>query len=138
MVESELRKAGLRATLARVRILGLLENADQAHLTAEDIYKALLDEGEDVGLATVYRVLAQFEQAGLVRKLFFNSKKAAYQLTGLGEHDHLVCLKCGKIQEFIDEFAVQRRQQIETRFGFRVEGHELVVQGYCADCKNSG
>ncbi|MCC6715929.1 MAG: ferric iron uptake transcriptional regulator, partial [Gammaproteobacteria bacterium] len=103
MDSQELKRAGLKATLPRLRILEILERADPRHMTAEDVYKALLDHGEDVGLATIYRVLTQFEAAGLVSRHNFESGQAVFEINRGRHHDHIVCMQCGKVEEFVDE-----------------------------------
>ncbi|WP_136249070.1 ferric iron uptake transcriptional regulator [Halomonas borealis] len=124
----ELRKAGLKVTLPRVKILHILENAtNQHHLSAEDVYKTLLDSGEDVGLATVYRVLTQFESAGLVTRHNFDGGHAVFELTQEEHHDHMVCLDSGQIVEFFDETIERRQQEIAEEHGFELVDHALVL-----------
>lgn len=124
----ELRKAGLKVTLPRVKILQILENAsEQHHLSAEDVYKALLEAGEDVGLATVYRVLTQFESAGLVVRHNFDGGHALFELSQEEHHDHMVCLESGEIIEFFDETIERRQQQIAEEHGFELVDHALVL-----------
>ncbi|KGE79220.1 ferric iron uptake transcriptional regulator [Halomonas salina] len=124
----ELRKAGLKVTLPRVKILHILENAtNQHHLSAEDVYKTLLDAGEDVGLATVYRVLTQFESAGLVTRHNFDGGHAVFELTQEEHHDHMVCLDSGEIVEFFDETIERRQQEIAEEHGFELVDHALVL-----------
>jgi len=131
----ELRKLGLKVTNPRVKILGILENTQNRHMTAEDVYKSLLSAGEDVGLATVYRVLTQFESVDLVTKHYFEGDHAVYELNQGEHHDHLVCVKCGKVEEFMDETIEQRQQQIATKAAFKMTDHSLNIYGLCAACQ---
>ena len=135
METQDLKKAGLKATLPRLRILQLLESNEQRHLTAEDIYKALLETGEDVGLATVYRVLTQFETAGLVVRHHFEGGLSIFELNEGHHHDHLVCIKCGKIVEFVDEVIEQRQLTIAQQKGFEIADHCLYIYGVCKICQ---
>ncbi|GAA0561117.1 ferric iron uptake transcriptional regulator [Halomonas salifodinae] len=123
----ELRKAGLKVTLPRVKILQILESSSGRHLSAEDVYKALLDAGEDVGLATVYRVLTQFESAGLVMRHNFDGGHAVFELSHDEHHDHMVCLESGEIIEFFDETIERRQQEIAEEHGFELVDHALVL-----------
>lgn len=134
--DNELRKAGLKVTLPRIKILGLLEEAHRGnrHLTAEDVFRSLRDGGEDIGLATVYRVLTQFQDAGLVIKHNFDADQAVFELESGAHHDHLVCLRCNRVTEFSDTLIEQRQQEIATRHGFRLTHHSLYLYGICADC----
>jgi Fur family transcriptional regulator, ferric uptake regulator len=125
----ELRKAGLKVTLPRIKILQLLENAKDRHLSAEDVYKALLDAGEDVGLATVYRVLTQFEQAGLVERHNFDGGHAVFELGSGDHHDHMVCTETGKVIEFHNAHIEQLQEQIAQELGYELTGHSLVLYG---------
>ena len=131
MDSGELKKAGLKATLPRLRILEILERADQRHMSAEDVYKALLESGEDVGLATIYRVLTQFEAAGLVTRHHFESGQAVFEIYRGHHHDHIVCMQCGHIEEFVDEVIEQRQREISGRLGFDLSEHSLVLYGNC-------
>ena len=135
MQNQELKKFGLKATVPRRRILQLLETNQQRHLSAEDIYKALLETGEDVGLATVYRVLTQFEAAGLVIRHHFEDNLSVFELNEGYHHDHLLCIKCGKITEFIDEMIEKRQQTIAQQHGFEITDHYLYIYGICPDCQ---
>jgi len=132
----DLRKAGLKATLPRVRILKTLEAADVRHMSAEDVYKALLEAGEDVGLATVYRVLTQFEAAGLVIRHNFEGGRAVFELDDRDHHDHLVCTTCGRVQEFHDNVIEVRQDQIASKHGFAISDHALVIYGECGNCRD--
>lgn len=123
----ELRNAGLKVTHPRVRILGLLENADQHHMTAEDIYRELTKAGEDIGLATVYRVLTQFEAAGLVLKHNFESGQSVYELDRGDHHDHMVDMDTGKVIEFESEEIERIQQQIAAKHGYVIHAHSLVL-----------
>lgn len=134
--DQELRKVGLKVTLPRVKILELLEEAHQEnrHLTAEDVFRRLRDAGEDIGLATVYRVLTQFQDAGLVIKHNFDADQAVFELESGKHHDHLVCLRCNKVTEFSDPLIEQRQQEIAEQHGFRLTDHSLYMYGICSDC----
>lgn len=125
--ESDLKKAGLKVTLPRLRILELLEEKKEMHLSAEDIYKKLLEAGEDVGLATVYRVLTQFEQAGIVVKNNFEEGRAVYELHQDQHHDHMVCVETGKIIEFHDEIIEQRQSDVAKDLGYDIVDHSMVL-----------
>lgn len=130
MSGAELKKVGLKVTLPRLKILEILESAgDEHHLTAEDVYKILLEQGEEVGLATVYRVLTQFEQAGIVRRLNFENNISIFELDTGDNHDHLVCLKSGKVKEFVDPIIESRIQEIAKENGYDLSGHSLVIYG---------
>lgn len=125
----ELRKAGLKVTLPRVKILQFLEQSPQRHLSAEDVYKALLEAGDDVGLATIYRVLTQFEQAGLVERHNFDGGHSVFELDEGEHHDHLVCTETGKVVEFHNEKIEELQEQIANELGFELSGHSLVLYG---------
>lgn len=135
METGDLRKVGLKATLPRLKILETLQAHREAHLSAEDVYRLLLDEDEDVGLATIYRVLAQFEDAGLVVRRHFEEGHALFELTDIGPHDHLVCLECGYVEEFFDEDLASRQKKIAEKRGFTVANHTLVLYGECKRVK---
>lgn len=132
--DKDLKKAGLKVTLPRLKILNILENASQRHISAEEVYKKLLESGDDVGLATVYRVLTQFEAAGLVIRHHFDSGHAVFELDGGAHHDHLVCVKCGKVEEFVDSIIEERQVAIATQFGFHITEHCLYLYGSCNNC----
>ena len=123
----ELRKAGLKVTLPRVKILQILENTEGKHMSAEDVYKALLDAEEDVGLATVYRVLTQFEGAGLVTRHNFDSGHSVFELARGDHHDHMVCMESGDIVEFVDEEIERRQREIADKHGYEIVDHNLVL-----------
>ena len=126
-----LKEIGLKATLPRRRILELFEASKVRHLSAEDVYKALIAEGMDVGLATVYRVLTQFEQAGLLARQHFETGKAVFELNQGGHHDHLVCLQCGRVEEFYDGEIEKRQSEIADKNGFELRGHSLALYADC-------
>ncbi|MDP3847222.1 MAG: ferric iron uptake transcriptional regulator [Pseudomonas sp.] len=128
MVEnSELRKVGLKVTLPRVKILQMLDSAERRHMSAEEVYKALMESGEDVGLATVYRVLTQFESAGLVVRHNFDGGHAVFELADGGHHDHMVCVESGEVIEFIDAEIEKRQKEIVSEHGFELVDHNLVL-----------
>lgn len=129
--QKDLKSAGLKATLPRLKILELFENSKERHLSAEDIYKILISANEDVGLATVYRVLTQFEQAGLLVRHHFESGKAVFELNETGHHDHIVCLQCGHVEEFCDDEIEKRQQSIAKERGFSIREHSLYIYGDC-------
>ena len=124
--DAELKKAGLKVTLPRLRILELLEE-DKAHLSAEDIYRKLIDAGEEVGLATVYRVLTQFEQAGICIRHNFEEGHAVYELTPSDHHDHMVCLDTGDVIEFTDDVIEERQKILATELGYEIIDHSMVL-----------
>ena len=136
MESNDLKKAGLKVTLPRVKILEMLETSNIRHHTAEDIYKALLDMGEEVGLATVYRVLTQFEAAALVTRHHFESGQAVFELNHGSHHDHLVCVKCGQVEEFYDETIEQQQLKIAKDKGYVITDHNLIIYGTCANCSD--
>ena len=133
---SDLKTIGLKATLPRLRILELFEKSDVRHLTAEDVYRLLLKEGTDTGLATVYRVLTQFERAGLLIRHHFESGKAVFELNQGGHHDHLVCMQCGRVEEFYDEAIEKRQNAVAMERGFTIHEHSLYLYAHCTkpDC----
>ena len=135
MEKTQIKQAGLKVTLPRVKVLNVLENSDKNHLSAEDVYKALLQNAEQIGLATVYRVLTQFEGAGLVRRHHFDGGQSVFELDRGGHHDHLVCVKCGKIVEFVEETIEERQRAIAREHGFSLEDHSLTIYGICTDCQ---
>ncbi|MCK5877411.1 MAG: ferric iron uptake transcriptional regulator [Candidatus Marithrix sp.] len=130
----ELKKFGLKATLPRLRILQLLETNNKRHMSAEDIYKALIDVGEDIGLATVYRVLTQFETAGLVIRHHFDDNSSVFELNAGYHHDHLLCVKCGKVVEFVDNVIEEHQRNIAQQHGFKITDHCLYIYGICSNC----
>lgn len=135
MENNELKKAGLKVTLPRVKILSILENSDTRHFSAEDVYKVLLEGGEEVGLATVYRVLTQFESAGLVTRHHFEGGHSVFELNAGEHHDHIVCVKCGHIEEFYDEVIEQHQHDIAKKLGFAITDHCLYIYGVCKNCQ---
>jgi Fur family ferric uptake transcriptional regulator len=132
----ELKSTGLKATLPRLKILEVFQNAKQRHMTAEDVFRVLLEERSDIGLATVYRVLMQFEQAGLITRSNFESGKAVYELNEGQHHDHLVCLDCGRVEEFFDAEIEKRQQMVAKARGFTLQEHALSLYANCSktDC----
>lgn len=131
MENRDLKRAGLKVTLPRMKILEILESSDKRHLSAEDIYKVLLDADEEIGLATIYRVLTQFEGAGLVIRHHFETGQAVFELERGKHHDHLICVKCGKIVEFVDESIETKQKEIAAKNGFRISDHSLIIYGIC-------
>ncbi|MFO8152996.1 ferric iron uptake transcriptional regulator [Thioalkalivibrio sp.] len=136
METHNLKRAGLKVTLPRMKILQILEESETRHLTAEAIYRELLDSGEEIGLATVYRVLTQFEAAGLVSRLHFEGNQAVFELERGGHHDHIICNQCGRVEEFLDETIEQRQRETAAAHGFEIRDHALVIYGDCItpDC----
>lgn len=135
-VESqELKDAGLKITLPRIKILQILESSKVHHLSAEDVYKLLLQNGDEIGLATVYRVLTQFESAGLVIRHHFEGGHSVFELSTDDHHDHLVCVKCGRVEEFHDEEIERRQRSIALQKGFDLTDHNLNLYGLCPNCK---
>lgn len=130
----ELKKAGLKVTLPRIKILNILETAQNRHISAEDVYKQLIESGDDVGLATVYRVLTQFEAAGLVIRHHFETGHAVFELDEGEHHDHLVCLKCGMVEEFVDNTIEKRQEEIANEKQFKITDHCLYLYGECRHC----
>lgn len=133
----QLKDAGLKITMPRVKILQILEQSPKHHLSAEGVYKALLDMGEDVGLATVYRVLTQFEVAGLVTRHNFEGGHSVFELSQGEHHDHLVCVKCGRVEEFVDKIIEERQQMIADNAQFKMTDHALNIYGLCPDCQKT-
>jgi Fur family ferric uptake transcriptional regulator len=128
---TDLKASGLKATLPRIKILDIFQNSEVRHLTAEDVYKILLAENMDVGLATVYRVLTQFEQAGLLNRNHFETGKAIFELNAGSHHDHLVCVDCGRVEEFYDEAIEERQNAVAKERGFKIAEHALAIYGNC-------
>ena len=133
----ELKNIGLKATLPRLKILEIFQQGPHRHLSAEDVYRELLAVNHDIGLATVYRVLTQFEQAGLLKRSNFESGKAVFELDAGSHHDHLVCLQCGRVEEFYDPDIEERQQRIAKERGFELQEHALALYGNCLkpDCQ---
>lgn len=137
MENQDLRKAGLKVTLPRMKILEILEQSTKQHLSAEDIYRVLLDSDEEIGLATIYRVLTQFEGAGLVMRHHFEGGQAVFELDRGKHHDHLICIKCGKIVEFLNASIEEQQKKIAEDAGFNITDHSLIIYGECnkKDCE---
>ncbi|MDA8360605.1 MAG: ferric iron uptake transcriptional regulator [Gammaproteobacteria bacterium] len=135
---ADLKKAGLKATLPRLKILSILEAAKVHHMTAEDVYKALLETGEEVGLATVYRVLTQFEAAGLVIRHNFEGGRSVFEINQGSHHDHVVCVECGEVFEFYDPAIEERQRKVAESLGFDVDSHSLYMYGVCLGMKRHG
>jgi Fur family ferric uptake transcriptional regulator len=133
----ELRNAGLKVTLPRVKILEILERSNPRHISAEDMYKALLDSGEDIGLATVYRVLTQFETAGLVTRHHFEGGHSVFELNQGTHHDHILCVKCGRVDEFVDAEIETRQKKIASAKGYEMTDHSLYIYGICSSCRKT-
>ena len=131
---SHLKDIGLKATGPRLKILELFETTGSRHMSAEDVYGKLLAENIDIGLATIYRVLTQFEQAGILVRHHFESGKAVYELNEGGHHDHMLCMLCGKVEEFFDENIEALQNRIAQQHGFRITGHALYLYGECSEC----
>jgi Fur family ferric uptake transcriptional regulator len=134
----ELKSSGLKATLPRLKILEVFERTQRRHMTAEDVYRALIGDGSDIGLATVYRVLMQFEQAGLLTRSNFESGKSVFELNEGQHHDHLVCLTCGRVEEFFDPEIEQRQRNVALSRGFELQEHSLALYATCtkANCEH--
>ena len=130
----ELKNTGLKATLPRLKILEIFQKGEQRHMTAEDVFRVLLEERSDIGLATVSRVLMQFEQAGLLVRSNFDGGKAIYELDEGQHHDHFVCTACGKVEEFFDPEIEKRQQIIAKAKGWVVRDHTMALYGHCAEC----
>ena len=134
----ELKNTGLKATLPRLKILDVFQKGSQRHMTAEDVFRVLLEERSDIGLATVYRVLTQFEQAGILTRSHFESGKAVYELNEGTHHDHMVCLDCGRVEEFYDAEIEKRQHAVAKAKGFEIADHALSLYAHCtkANCPN--
>ena len=137
MESQDLRKAGLKVTLPRLKVLEILKSYDLRHMSAEDVYKALLEMGEEIGLATVYRVLTQFEGAGLVSRLSIDGGHAVFELADGLHHDHLLCVRCNRIEEFVDDVIEQRQRDIAVEKGFKMTDHSLYIYGICRHCQKN-
>ena len=131
MEPSHLRRAGLKITVPRLKILEILASSQPRHMSAEDVYRRLLDSNEDIGLATVYRVLTQFESAGLVTRHHFEGGTAVFELNEGEHHDHIVCTDCGRVEEFTDESIEEKQREIAARLGFEISDHSLTLHGRC-------
>ncbi|MGJ7495109.1 ferric iron uptake transcriptional regulator [Variovorax sp. RT4R15] len=132
----ELKNTGLKATLPRLKILEIFQTGGLRHMTAEDVFRVLLNEHSDIGLATVYRVLTQFEQAGILERSHFESGKAVYELNEGKHHDHLICTSCGKVEEFYDAEIERRQQMIAKDKGWILQDHAMSLYGLCGDCSS--
>ena len=132
----DLKSTGLKATLPRLKILEIFQGGKQRHMTAEDVFRVLLDERSDIGLATVYRVLTQFEQAGILLRSNFESGKAVYELNEGQHHDHFVCTSCGKVEEFYDPETEKRQQMVADQMGWSIQDHSMSLYGQCATCSD--
>ena len=133
-----LKQAGLKTTQPRLKVLDVLETSQNHHMTAEDVYKRLLETEQEIGLATVYRILTQFEAAGLVIRHNFEGGRALYELDNGAHHDHMVCVECGKVFEFFDRTIEQRQRNVAAKAGFSMEDHSLSLYGVCNGMKKSG
>ena len=137
MASQDLRKAGLKVTLPRMKILQILEQSPQRHMSVEDMYRALIDSGEDIGLATVYRVLTQFEDAKIVTRHHFEGGHSVFELNEGPHHDHILCMKCGRVDEFVDAEIEKRQRRIADEAGYEMTDHSLYIYGICSKCKRS-
>lgn len=135
MENQDLKNVGLKATMPRIKILNFLEQSKVRHMSAEDVYKAMLDSGEEVGLATVYRVLTQFEQAGLVTRHHFEGGHSVFELNEGKHHDHILCVKCGRVDEFVDKVIEERQEKIAEEKGYAMTDHSLYIYGVCKRCQ---
>jgi len=137
MDAQDLKSAGLKVTLPRLKILEVLEKSPNHHLSVEDIYRALIEQHEEVGVATIYRVLTQFEESGIVNKLNFENNLSVYELSNVEHHDHLVCVKCNNIVEFQDDVIEDHQEQIAKKYGYQLTDHSLYLYGLCSDCQKA-
>ncbi len=135
MDAQDLKSAGLKVTLPRLKILEILETSNNRHMSAEDIYRALIMQNEDVGMATIYRVLTQFEASGMVNKLKFDDGQSVFELSSAEHHDHLVCVKCGKIAEFTDDIIENRQHEVAKKYNYQLTDHCLYLYGLCKNCQ---
>lgn len=135
--QSELKSIGLKATFPRLKILDVFRKAEHRHMSADDVYRLLMTENVDIGLATVYRVLTQFEEAGILLRSQFDSGKSVFELNGGEHHDHLVCTSCGIVEEFHDAEIERRQQEIADRHGFTLNEHALSLYGLCPACRKA-
>lgn len=136
--DKELREVGLRVTAPRLKILRVLEVGTRRHFCAEDVYRALLEEGEEINLATVYRVLTQFEAAGLVARHNFAGTHSSFEIDSGQHHDHIVCVRCGRVDEFVDKTIEARQEEIARQVGYEITDHALYLYGICAKCRAPG
>lgn len=133
----DLHKAGLKTTLPRLKVLSILEESDNRHMSAEDVYREVLKDSDPVGLATVYRVLAQFVEAGLVVRHQFEGDKSVFELNDAAHHDHMVCVKCGLVIEFVNREIESLQEQVADRHEFDLQEHSLTLYGLCSNCSES-
>jgi Fur family ferric uptake transcriptional regulator len=133
--QSDLKSVGLKATLPRLKVLDIFRRSDDRHLSAEDVYRALISEEIDIGLATVYRVLTQFEQAGILSRSQFDGGKAIFELNDGDHHDHMVCTHCGKVVEFTNPEIEALQHKVADENGFKIESHAMVLYGVCNSCQ---
>lgn len=134
---ADLKQAGLKTTLPRLKVLSILENSDIRHLSAEDVYKELLEEEGSIGLATVYRVLTQFEDAGLVIRHNFEGERSVFELNDADHHDHMVCVKCASVTEFLDKRIEFQQEKVAEEHGFTIQDHSLTLYGICSRCNQT-
>ena len=137
MKDEQLRQLGLKVTNQRLKVLQLLSEPNIGHISAEDIYARLKQQGDDIGLATVYRVLGQFEQAGLVIRHSFEDDRSVFELDDGEHHDHMVCVRCQGVIEFVDPVIEQRQKEIAARYNYKMEDHDLVIYGVCPACQRA-
>ncbi len=137
MKDEQLRQLGLKVTNQRLKVLQLLSEPNIGHVSAEDIYDRLKRQGDDIGLATVYRVLGQFEQAGLVIRHSFEDDRSVFELDDGEHHDHMVCVRCQSVIEFVDPVIEQRQKEIAARYHYKMEDHDLIIYGVCPACQRA-
>jgi len=135
MTETDLKKAGLKVTLPRLKIIEIMEENESKHMSAEDIYKIFVERGDDIGIATIYRVLTQFENSGIVCRHRFDRDSSVFELCAGPHHDHLVCVECSKVVEFVDNVIEKRQTKIAEAEGFEITDHSLTIYGLCAECR---
>ncbi len=135
MENQDLKKAGLKVTSPRVKILSIMEESVDNHLSAEDVYKHLLEQNEEIGIATVYRVLTQFEEAGLITKHNFEDGRSVFELATDDHHDHMICQKCGTVEEFFEARIEELQEQVAQNFGFKILHHSHSIYGLCKNCQ---
>lgn len=133
--EKELRRLGLKVTHPRMKVLEVFRGKAGSHLCAEEVFRLLIEQGDEIGLATVYRVLAQLDEAGAISRMVFDGNKSVYEINNGAHHDHLVCLKCGRVREFDDNLIEARQREIAATNGYRLAQHNLTLYGYCPDCE---
>lgn len=131
---TDLKQAGLKTTRPRLKVLSVLENSEVRHMAAEDVYKILLDDQQPIGLATIYRVLTQFEDAGLVIRNKFEGERAVFELNDAAHHDHMVCVECGEVIEFVDQRIETQQEKVARDHGFTIHDHALTLYGKCKNC----